>query len=71
MQCSSTNIHRNVLLENMPLYSVALNANGQLWLSGFYEEDCLVLIRAAEQNGLTLSATHARGDWRMLQFTKP
>ena len=62
------NIHRNILLEYMPSYAAALVAGGELWLSGFYEEDCPVLIAAAAQQKLQHIATHASAEWRMLQF---
>lgn len=66
------NIHRNVLLANMPSYTHLLAPDGQLWVSGFYEQDCPALISAANNNGLTLmpKGTHKKGDWRMLQFIK-
>ena len=64
------NIHRNVLLANMPAYAAGLMPNGQLWLSGFYEEDCPTLIRAAQEQGLQWVETHSNGDWRMLMFSK-
>lgn len=64
------NIHRNVLLANMQDYAKHLVSNGQLWLSGFYESDCRVLIDAAEANDLHLLATQSNGEWRLLQFKK-
>ena len=64
------NIHRNVLLAQMPVYARLLSPSGELWLSGFYEADCPVLISAAETHGLRLLATRRNGDWRMLQFTQ-
>ena len=63
------NIHRNILLENMASYSKCLNTNGQLWLSGFYEEDCHILIEAAEKEGLYLTSKKENGEWRMLELT--
>ncbi len=62
------NIHRNILLAQMPLYARYLNSGGSLWLSGFYAADCPVLIAAAEQNGLTCTDTRTHGDWCMLSF---
>ena len=64
------NIHRNVLLAQMPLYAIGLLPDGQLWLSGFYEADCSPLMEAATKQGLQLIATHQNGEWRMLQFRK-
>ena len=64
------NIHRNILLDNMSRYAACLNSNGQLWLSGFYEEDCPALIEAAKAEGFRLLSQHANGEWRMLQLCK-
>ena len=62
------NIHRNILLDNMARYAACLAPKGQLWLSGFYETDCPTLQRSAEAQGLRLIASHAKGEWRMLQL---
>lgn len=64
------NIHRNILLANMHAYAVALQPEGQLWLSGFYEDDCEALQVAAEQEGLLLTATKSNGEWYLLQFVR-
>jgi len=64
------NIHRNILLANMPRYAEALLPNGQLWLSGFYAEDCQPLIDAAACHGLHLLATNSSNGWFLLQFHK-
>lgn len=64
------NIHRNILLEYMPAYTGCLAPGGELWLSGFYEEDCPTLIAAAAAYGLRHLSTHANGDWRMLVVKK-
>ena len=60
------NIHRKILLENMGRYAACLRPEGQLWLSGFYENDCPTLIEAAKAEGLQLLAKHSNGEWRML-----
>lgn len=64
------NIHRNILLLQLPDYARTLNPGGELWLSGFYESDCETLIRAAAAHGLHHSATRQNGEWRMLVFGK-
>ena len=64
------NIHRNILLEQMPDYACNLAAGGELWLSGFYEADVPVLTMAAEAQGLNRIATRTNGEWRMLLFKK-
>lgn len=64
------NIHRNILLANMESYAANMRAGGELWLSGFYADDCPVLQEAAENHGLTLTAIHSNGEWRMMQLKK-
>ncbi len=64
------NIHRNILMEFMPRYADSLREGGQIWLSGFYESDCEPLIACAAQYGLHPLATHANGEWRMIQLGK-
>lgn len=62
------NIHRNILLTNMTSFAECLNKGGELWLSGFYEDDSPALISAAETAGLHYRNTSANGEWRMLTF---
>ena len=64
------NIHRNILLANMESYAANMRAGGELWLSGFYADDCPVLQEAAENHGLTLTALLSNGEWRMMQLKK-
>lgn len=64
------NIHRNVLLANMNAYASSLQEGGELWMSGFYEEDCPVLQAAAEKERLTLIDVLANGEWRLMRCRK-
>ena len=64
------NIHRNILLANMARYAACLRPEGQLWLSGFYEEDCPTLIEAAKAEGLQLLEKHANSEWRLLKYAR-
>ena len=64
------NIHRNVLISNMDAYAAHTKSGGELWLSGFYEEDCPILKTTAESHGFCLSDIHASNEWRMLQFVR-
>lgn len=64
------NIHRNILLAHLPLYAAYLQPGGEIWLSGFYANDCPALISAAKQEGLQQKNTRQNGEWCMLQFTK-
>ena len=63
-----SNIHRNILLQQMPLYARYLAPQGELWLSGFLEDDCPALLQAAETVGLHLVQSVSRREWRMLRF---
>lgn len=64
------NIHRNILLVNMQAYAAHLLNNGELWISGFYEDDCAALQAAAESEGLSLIEVLARNEWRMMRYRK-
>ena len=59
------NIHRNILLSQLPLYA---QLSKEVWLSGFYEQDAPVLIAAAEKVGLHVAGHNQRNGWSMLQL---
>jgi len=65
-----SNIHRNILIQQMPLYAQYLVKGGQVWISGFMETDCSALMTAADQAGLHCLASHAKDEWRMIQLCK-
>ena len=64
------NIHRNILIEHMPTYANSLKVDGELWLSGFYQEDIAYLTQAAEQVGLTHIETRNTNEWQWLRLKK-
>jgi ribosomal protein L11 methyltransferase len=64
------NINRNVLLNDMWVYSRSLNRGGRLLLSGFYEEDVKQIKKAAEENGLTFINYEVSEHWTMARFSK-
>ncbi len=64
------NIHRNILLEQMHDYAAKLEQGGELWISGFYEQDIPALVAEAERQGLQYYCTRANGEWRMLMLIK-
>ena len=64
------NIHRNILLAFMPQYATALAPEGELWLSGFYEDDIAPLITSAESYGLHPIESPKNGEWCMLRLKK-
>jgi ribosomal protein L11 methyltransferase len=64
------NINRNVLLREIPLYAGKLASDGQLLLSGFYEQDIAELNRVAAESNLSLTAQHIKQHWAALCFQK-
>ena len=64
------NIHRNILIEQMPLYATYLKADGELWLSGFYEEDIPYLSQAAEKVGLQHTETQNKNEWHWIRLKR-
>ena len=64
------NIHRNILLAQMPIYARIIREGGEVWMSGFYETDCPTLKEEAEKNGLRLIEVRANGEWRMMRCQK-
>lgn len=64
------NIHRNILLAHMASYAEHMNPNGELWISGFYAEDCPALQEAAEHQGLTLMDVQAKNGWQLMRYRK-
>mgnify|MGYP003608957673 FL=1 len=64
------NINRNILLNDMEHYVNCLNANGTLFLSGFYTEDIPVITESCNKNGLTYVKQFERNNWVALKFVK-
>ena len=64
------NIHRNILLAQMPIYARIIKEGGEVWMSGFYETDCPALEEEAKKNGLHLIEVRANGEWRMMRCRK-
>lgn len=60
-----SNIHRNILLSQLPLYA---HLTKEVWLSGFYEDDAPALIAAAEKVGFRVAKQSTRNNWCMLQL---
>lgn len=64
------NIHRNILVEQTPIYAKILNDGGELWLSGFYTEDIPYLSQAAEAVGLQHTETRHTNEWQWIRLKK-
>lgn len=64
------NINRNILLDNVGIYSANMAEGGVLFLSGFYTEDVDVLKSKCETSGLTLSEVRTRDNWVAMRLVK-
>ena len=64
------NINRNILLEQISSYSLALIEGGVLLLSGFYQSDIESLRQCCEAEGLSYEEEKQKGDWCALKFVK-
>jgi len=62
------NINRNILLNDMKTYVSCLNKNGILFLSGFYNEDILVIKEECERQMLKFEEKLERNNWISLKF---
>ena len=65
------NIHRNIILEDLPTYVRSLRKGGHLLLSGFYMADVPAIREAAEGLGLSFAGSSNREDWACVEFVKP
>jgi len=57
------NINRNILLAQLQSYANALNSGGEIFLSGFYEEDAPVLLNEARKFHLSLQQKNMKNRW--------
>ena len=64
------NINKNILIRHLPFYQRALNSDGLLYLSGFFDSDADDLKRESAKLGLSFSRQNKREGWCMLVFKK-
>lgn len=64
------NINRNILTADMPAYAAALDAGGDLLMSGFLEQDVPVITACAGELGLRTVATAEKEGWMMVHVRK-
>ena len=64
------NINRNILLEDIKVYSKCLKAGGKLYLSGFYIEDIPIIEKECNANDLSKESTLDRENWAAVSFIK-
>lgn len=64
------NINRNILLADMPTFSSVMKSGGTLVLSGFYKEDCALLLAKAESLALKATDYKYQDQWACFVFKK-
>ena len=65
------NINRNILLDQIPRYSEVLKTDGELYLSGFYEQpDLDIIMDEARKYGLKYIIHKNNSNWVAAKFVK-
>ncbi len=62
------NINRNILIEDIPVYTQNLTKNGTLFVSGFYAEDIPIISKKCEQSGLKFKKNLQRNHWVAVKY---
>lgn len=62
------NIHRNIIIHDLPTYVNHLHQGGTFITSGFFLSDAPDVIKAAEREGLVLREQFSKNDWAVLVF---
>ena len=64
------NINKNILKEQLPIYSQVLTEGGTLLLSGFFNSDVAELVTVAEQFNLFSVSVHEKESWVLIKLQK-
>lgn len=64
------NINRNILIDDMEVYSQSLSPKGELYLSGFYAEDLPMIQEECTKHGLKFVSQLERNKWVAAKFVK-
>jgi ribosomal protein L11 methyltransferase len=64
------NINKNILLQDISVYSSCLTIGGKLLLSGFFTTDVAELRNEASDNGLKFVKVEEKNNWAMLMLEK-
>lgn len=64
------NINRNILLADMEQYANCLDKEGELYMSGFYKEDIVLIEAEANRLGLTLVDFKEKNNWVVVKTIK-
>ena len=65
------NINRNILLQDIPTYSLCIRKGGLLFVSGFYVDDMPMIIGTAAHAGLEYISHDSIDNWCCIKFRKP
>jgi ribosomal protein L11 methyltransferase len=65
------NIHKNVIINDLPIYESVLQSGGKLYLSGFYKHDMADVKTKAESLGLREIEFQEKNNWVVYSFKKP
>ncbi|WP_159637984.1 50S ribosomal protein L11 methyltransferase [Sphingobacterium composti Ten et al. 2007 non Yoo et al. 2007] len=69
--CILANINRNILLDQMSTYADNLDSNGELYISGFYEEEDLPILRKfCEELSFSFVSNKVLDKWCAAKFIK-
>ncbi|NDW10410.1 50S ribosomal protein L11 methyltransferase [Dysgonomonas sp. 520] len=64
------NINRNILLEDISKYSSVLNKGGDLFMSGFYQEDIAAIRQECDNHELVYLSHAEKDNWTVVRFGK-
>ncbi|BBE20603.1 ribosomal protein L11 methyltransferase [Aquipluma nitroreducens] len=64
------NIHKNVIVNDLPVYESVLQSGGKLYLSGFYTYDMPDVKAKAESLGLIETGFQEKNNWVVYAFSK-
>ena len=64
------NIHKNVIINDLPVYESVLQSGGKLYLSGFYTYDMPDVKAKAESLGLIETGFQEKNNWVVYAFSK-
>jgi ribosomal protein L11 methyltransferase len=64
------NIHKNVIISDLPVYESVLQPGGHLYLSGFYTQDMPDVKAKAGSLGLLETGFHEKNNWVVYAFRK-
>jgi len=64
------NIHKNVIINDLPVYANVLQSGGYIYLSGFYKHDMADVKSKAESLGLIETGFQEKNSWVVYAFKK-